>query len=89
MIGFCGLVITAIAVVVGISSCGMKVTEPFRDADRSRITNSEPADVVEMPDGFNNLSTKCDHGNRVYVTYHGDAPYGAIAVVPGDPSCKR
>ena len=42
-----------------------------------------------MPDGFSNAATKCDHGNRVYVIYHGDNPYGTISVVPQDPTCRR
>lgn len=41
-----------------------------------------------MSDGFSNLGTKCDHGNRVYVVYHGDNPYGSVAVVPADPTCR-
>jgi len=66
-----------------------KVSEPFRDAPRSSTTNSDAADVIEMPNGFSNLATKCDHGNRVYVAYHGDSPYASINVVPNDPTCKR
>jgi hypothetical protein len=64
-----------------------KVTEPWKDAPRSGVTNDDPADTITMPDGFNNTATKCDHGNRIYVTYHGDNPYGSIAVVPQDPTC--
>jgi hypothetical protein len=74
--------------LLALSACGDKYSEPFRDAPRSRTTNNAPADVIEMPDGFNNLATKCDHGNRVYVTYHGDSAYGAPAVVKGDPTCR-
>jgi hypothetical protein len=48
-----------------------------------------PADVVAFPDGFSNVATKCDHGNRVYVLYHDASPYGAISVVSGDPTCKQ
>ncbi len=64
-----------------------KYQEPFKDAPRG-TTNSGSADVVTMPDGFSNMATKCDHGNRVYTLYHGDNKYGAIAVVPHDPSCR-
>jgi len=70
-----------------LGACSMsKMNEPFRDAPRGS-TNSSPADVIEMPDGFSNLATKCDHGNRIYVAFHQDAPYGAIAVVP-DQNCR-
>jgi hypothetical protein len=74
--------------LVALSGCGEKYTEPFRDSPRSGTVNRAPADVIEMPDGFNNLSTKCDHGNRLYVTYHADAAYGSVTVVKGDPSCR-
>lgn len=74
--------------LIALTGCGDKYTEPFRDAPRSATTNDKPADVIEMPDGFNNLATKCDHGNRVYVTYHGDAGYGSVTVVKGDPTCR-
>lgn len=75
----------AVLVTIGLSSCA-KYTEPFKDAPRGD-TNDAPADTITFPDGFSNASTKCDHGNRVYVLYHGDAVYGSIAVVPADPTC--
>lgn len=70
-----------------VTGCG-KMAEPFQDADRG-ATNEAPADTLTFPDGFSNAATKCDNGNRVYVLFHGDNAYGSIAVVPGDPSCKR
>ena len=73
-------------VLLSANSCE-KAAEPFHDAPRGKQTNDSPADVIEMPDGFNNLATKCDHGNRIYVTYHADSPYGAVAVVPNAEGC--
>jgi len=83
--------LTAMAVLLATTagSCNSKFTEPFRDAPRSSTTNGAPADVIEMPDGFSNLATKCDHGNRIYVAYHGDLGYASVAVVAGDPTCAR
>jgi hypothetical protein len=80
---------TAIAAVTGAILLGgcAKATEPFKDAPQSGSRNTAPAEVIEMPDGFNNLATKCDHGNRVYVTFHGNSPYGSVAVVKDDPAC--
>ncbi len=72
--------------VLGLAACG-KMTEPFKDAERAGV-NDSPATTVTFPDGFNNAATKCDNGNRVYVLYHADSPYGGIAVVPQDPTCK-
>jgi hypothetical protein len=65
-----------------------KFTEPFKDAPRSKVDNGKPMDVIRMSDGFSNVGAKCDGPNRVYVVYHGDSAYGAIAVVPQDPTCK-
>lgn len=78
---------TLFVVSLGAVGCTGKYSEPFRDAPRSNTTNSQPADIIEMPDGFSNAATKCDHGNRIYIAYHGDSPYAAIAVVPQDPTC--
>lgn len=86
---------TSVAALAGVlvllgttaASCD-KVSEPWNDAPRSRTVNEQPADVISMPDGFSNAATKCDHGNRIYVLFHSDSPYGAIAVVPQDPTCR-
>jgi hypothetical protein len=79
----------SVATVVGLSACSFdKATQPFQDARRTENVNSNAADVVTMPDGFSNLTTKCDHGNRLYVAYHADSPYAAITVVQQDPTCK-
>lgn len=84
------LAVAAAALVGGVAlvGCGtQKISEPFRDAPRG-ATNSAPADVIEMPDGFSNAATKCDHGNRIYVIFKQDSAYGAVSVVPQDPTCK-
>ncbi|GAA0641376.1 hypothetical protein GCM10009548_01970 [Streptomyces malaysiensis subsp. malaysiensis] len=77
----------AVALVGGATACDSKYSEPFHDAPRSHQNNNAPMDVVNGSDGFSNLGTKCDHGNRVYVAYHGDEKYAAVAVVPQDPTC--
>lgn len=76
----------AITIAVLVLS-GCKATEPFKDAPVGE-RNVAPADTITMPDGFSNVATKCDHGNRVYVVFKSDAAYGSVAVVPNDPSCK-
>jgi len=65
-----------------------KFTEPWNDAPRKGAVITEPVEVIANADGFSNLSTGCNHGNRWYAAYHADAPYGSISVVPADPSCK-
>lgn len=80
----------AVALMLAFAVVGCaKFVEPYKDAPRSGTTNEAPADTVTMPDGFSNAATKCDHGNRVYVAYHGDKPYASIAVVANDPTCAR
>lgn len=76
---------TAVLVAGGCA----KYAEPFKDAPRSSVDNGTPADLIRMPDGFSNVGTKCDHGNRIYVVYHGNGAYAAIAVVPKDPTCPQ
>ena len=82
-----GLAAGAVA-LLALSGCAGKASEPFKDAPEGQRNNSA-ADTMTFPDGFSNVATKCDHGNRVYVAFKGDKPYGALAVVPDDPTCKR
>lgn len=53
---------------------------PVGDRDDS------PAEVVNFPDQFHNMATKCNHGNRLYTHTRGGA---APLVVPQDPSCPQ
>ena len=78
---------TAATTLALLTGCA-KYTEPFKDAPRSGNDNGAPADLIRMPDGFSNAATKCDHGNRLYVAFHGDSKYAAITVVPADPTCR-
>ena len=82
-----GVAILIAVIVFLVAGCSGKYTEPYKDAPRSGVTNDDAAETITFPDGFNNLATKCDHGNRVYVTYHSDSPYGAVAVVPNAKGC--
>lgn len=81
-------VATATLLALALTGCGSKAMEPYQDAKRAG-SNTTSADVGTMPDGFSNFATKCDHGNRVYVLFHGDSAYGGIYVVPQDPTCER
>lgn len=71
--------------LVALTGCS-SFTEPFNDAPISQKYD-DPAEVYSMPDGFANVSSKCDaHGNRMYTTRTDGGE--AMAVVPNDPSCK-
>lgn len=72
----------------GLTACGDKFTEPFKDAPRSGKDTGNPTDVVRFADGFSNVGTSCDrYGNRVYVAYHGDSAYASIFVLQNADSC--
>lgn len=83
-----GLAGAAIALAaVGLASCSGKVMEPFNDSGVSGHVNG-PAITGNMPDGFSNWATKCaDPGHRIYVAFHGNSAYAAIAVID-DKNCK-
>lgn len=81
------IVPAAAALVLLLTGCQSKLTEPYNDAPRASL-NDKPADVLSFPDGFNNVAAKCDGPNRVYVVFHKDSPYGSVAVVANDPRCS-
>ena len=64
-----------------------KLTERFRDAPRGEINNA-PADIITFPDGFSNVSSKCDGPNRVYVVFKDNKTYGSVAVAANDSRCR-
>lgn len=84
----CALAVAFFLLSFAAAGCGSdKSQEPFKDAPRSGQNNDDPAEVINMPDGFSNLATKCDgHGHRVYVVYHGDHTYGSVTAI-NDPRC--
>lgn len=83
-----GAVAAAGVLTFTAAGCVDKVTEPFKDAGVSG-RNSAPAEVGTAPDGFGNWAAKCDGPNMVYTLFHGDKPYGGIAVAANDPRCAR
>ncbi len=81
--GFGALALAAVT----LTACGSdKASEPFKDAPRAS-TNRDAATVIEMPDGFSNLATKCVDGVRYTVVFKNDEKYGSVSTVL-DPSCK-
>jgi hypothetical protein len=78
------------ALVLGLgtlTACGGdKANEPYKDAPRDGA-NNDPAMIIEMPDGFSNLATKCVSGVRYTVAYKGDDNRASVTTVL-DPGCK-
>lgn len=82
------LILAGAALFGGACNTGLnKITERFKDAPRG-ATNDGPADIITMPDGFSNVSSKCDGPNRVYVVFKSNSAYGSVAVAPNDPRCQ-
>lgn len=81
------LLMATIIVILSLAACG-KAAEPYQDAPVG-TRNTDSADVINMPDGYSNVATKCDHGNRVYVVFHNNNAYGSVAVVAKDPTCPQ
>ena len=70
---------TAVAtasLVLLLAGCG--------ESSPSTLANRGGAEEITMPDGFSNAVTKCDHGNRLYLT-----DQGGLTVVPHDPTCAQ
>ncbi len=83
------VIIAGAALFGGACNTGFqKITERFSDAPRGEV-NKGPADIITMPDGFSNVSAKCDGANRVYVVFHSNSAYGSVAVAPNDPRCRQ
>jgi hypothetical protein len=72
------LALTAAAAVLVLAGCG---DEP--SAEAPKLPGWQ---VIEMPDGWPQIVTFCDHGNRLYVGYSTSVPIGVAAA---DTSCGR
>lgn len=82
------LVAVVITVAATVTGCSGKYVEPYQDAPRAGTSDSTAAKVIEMPDGFSNLATKCVGDIRYTVVYHFDNPYGSVSTVV-DPQCGK
>lgn len=84
---YLGIIGCIIVAGLGVMSCS-KAEEPFKDAPKQPTRNDDPAQIIEMPDGFSNVAGKCDGPNYVYVAFKGDSNRAAIGIAPNDPRCK-
>ena len=79
--------ISAALTVLLLAGCGRYNTNRgVGDSPVRHPVDNSPADVVQMPNHFGGIATKCDgHGHRIYVGthVHNDIP----PVVLSDPSC--
>jgi len=79
---------------LGMSGCGEKFNEPFKDGPHNREHLRPMWTLIEAPDGFSNQATAClvdldgaKTGVRIFSAYHGDSAYGAISSVPDPKNC--
>lgn len=87
-------ILAAVILLVSLTACGSEWGNdaPVSTRESGNAADTIPAEIYNMPDGFSNVATKCDkYGNRMYTIYHGanlnSSPYGAVEVIPNDPSC--
>lgn len=54
-------------------------------------TDNSGAEIINMPDTYGNLATKCSHGFRVWSTTHGSSDdtteYASQVWIEKDPTC--
>jgi len=66
--------------------CGAPERQNARQSPSGEIDRT-PAEVLAMPDHYNNVASKCDHhGHRVYVTSNKSGVPSNIVVV-ADETC--
>jgi predicted alpha/beta hydrolase family esterase len=73
----------AAALLVG---CGAPERQNAHQSPSGQIDRS-PAEILAMPDHYNNVASKCDgHGHRVYVTSNKDAAPSNMVII-ADETC--
>ena len=82
LFGLAGLVALG-GLVAGCSQFDT-VGEEFQDV-RVEGRNSDPAMIIEMPQGYSNVAFKCNGTTGIYVTRNDNGR--AVAAVPNDSAC--
>jgi len=49
--------------------------------------DDSPGEIINFPDGYPNVATKCNHGHRIYVSTKVSDKAIQMTIVE-DPSCK-
>jgi hypothetical protein len=79
--------VLAVALTSGLTGCARKANGTIDAPIVQKNEDNTPAQIIDMPDGWRNIATKCvtaQPGKRVYQqrgTY-------SVPVVVDDPSCK-
>ena len=81
----------ALALAIGaivFAGCGAPERQNAHQSPSGNIDRT-PAEIMAMPDHYNNVATKCDHhGHRIYVTSNKSSAPSNITVI-NDESCPN
>jgi hypothetical protein len=77
----------SLAIVAGLLvGCGAPERQNAHQSPSGQVDRS-PAEILAMPDHYNNVASKCDHhGHRVYVTSNKDAAPSNMIII-ADETC--
>lgn len=80
--------IVGVAVAAALVFTGCEAWKSDRGRGDAPVgsSNDDPAEVINFPNQFPNVATKCDaNGNRIYVHTRSDSAQGATIVVVSGP----
>lgn len=85
---------TAVLALASLTACSEWDNKNGRGDAAITDVDDGSAEVVNFPDVYGNLATKCSHGHRLYSTTHGSSDdtteYASqIWVIPNDPTCPK
>ena len=71
-----------------LAGCGAPERQNAHQSPSGQIDRS-PAQILAMPDHYNNVATKCDHhGHRIFITSNKDAAPSNLIVI-ADETCAN
>lgn len=79
--------VLVVAVALGSAGCARKANGTIDAPLVQKDEDNSPAKIIDMPDGWRNIATKCvvaQPGKRIY-QQRGDY---SIPVIVDDPTCK-
>jgi hypothetical protein len=81
-----GFIIGFMAVLTG---CGVATHQSAPDPTAGNVVNGDRTAVIQMPNGYRNVSFTCFRGNGIYVTSSAidKSVSSSITVLAHDPLC--
>lgn len=81
------VVIIVAVLLIALSGCQSYDNKRGRGDAPVGAIDDAPAEIVNMPDQYSNLATKCVHGHRIIAAT--DNTDRINTVIPNDPTCPR